>query len=669
MLLGTGGHLSLPLDDAFIFFQYARQFASGHPFQYNGGDGPSGGVTSVMTLIVDAVAWLVGFRGDGMIVFALLTGAAGLLLALHSAEKLGRALGMRNPWWPAVFVLMCGPLLWGLHAGMDLPFFVGPLLATIAAWASERGSGPSRRGTLFWGSITAASRPEGLIFGVILASLLFLESLSGRDGRSRLSIASFLPVAAGLLPVVLLLVFTGHPSPSSMKVKGILGTPGMDAGTWIAGALEYFASAVREIFFGMEGEKPSRLQANNGSGVLFYLAPLTLPLFLAGILPGAAAEGEERRPGPHLLALLVLLAGLASASLVVPRTWHWHRYLIPYYVLVLPFAALGLERLLGLLAAAAPGPSRASLERAGFLAYTVLALPGTLYFLIAFAQNSADIYFQQRTLAGWTRSNLPAGAVMAVNDAGALRYYGNHAILDLEGLVSPAFTEPRRHGTSSLYEALERLPEAARPQYLVVYPNWYDAAFLKPHRPIHSARILRQTIAGGNPMNVYEADWSSAGSGDLPSSPELLGSVAGLTLADRLDVADLADEAAHGYRFTSLEGQYQGLLESQPADGGGAVMDGGRAISGTERFRVSHLTPGRDLVLVMRSRSGFRVRVLAGGTEAGEWLEPGRGGPNWTESSFTVPGSLIRSPVIEVRVEVAEPHLTGYSVFHYWFYQ
>jgi hypothetical protein len=455
-----------------------------------------------------------------------------------------------------------------------------------------------------------------------------------------------------------------------MKVKGILGTPGLDAGSWLAGGLEYFASVIREIFFGMEGEKPSRLQANNGSGVLFYLAPLTLPLFLAGILPGAAAEGEERRPGPHLLTMIVLFVGLVSAALVVPRTWHWHRYLMPYYVLVLPFAALGLERILGLLATSAPGPTLRSLDRAGFLAYAGLALPGTFYFLIAFAQNSADICFQQRSLAEWTRSNVPSGALMAVNDAGALRYYGNHPILDLEGLVSPAFTEARRHGSSSLYEALERLPEAARPRYLVVYPNWYDASFLKPHRLIHGTRILRQTIAGGNPMNVYEADWSLAGSGDIPSSPELNGTLAGRTLVDRLDVADLADEAAHGYRFTSLEGQYQGILESQPADGGGEpVMDGGRAISGTETFRVRQVTPGRDMALAMRSRGGFRVRLFVDGVDAGEWLEPGRGGPNWTESVYTVPGSLVRSATPELRVEVADPHLTGYTAFYYWIYQ
>jgi hypothetical protein len=305
-----------------------------------------------------------------------------------------------------------------------------------------------------------------------------------------------------------------------------------------------------------------------------------------------------------------------------------------------------------------------------FVAYVILALPGAGYFLLAFAQNSADIYFQQTLVAQWVSRNLKPGTRMAVNDAGALRYYGDRPIVDLEGLVTPWLTEPRRHGTSSLFEALERIPGGERPAYLVVYPNWYDAAFLKPHRLVHSQRIFRQTIAGGNPMNVYEADWRLVDSGNSPASSEILSRTEGLVLADRLDVADLADEAAHGYAFGSVEGQYQGLLEILPGAGPGTeVMDGGRVITGFESFRVRRLTPGRDVIVAFRSRSGFRIRVFVDGEEAGEWLDPGRSASNWTESSFILPGTLFRTGEAAIRVEVAEPHVTAYSAFHYWFFQ
>lgn len=689
MLMGTGGHLSLPLDDAFIFFQYARQAVAGHPFHYNGGDQASGGVTSLPALLADTVGYAIGFRGERMVLFALLAGGAGLLLSLLAAHRLGKALRMENPWWAPAFIALNGPLLWGLFAGMDIPFFVAPLLWTLASWAGESAAGPYRRRTILWGCLTAASRPEGLLFALILSLLLLLEA---RGGGHRPAWSFALPVAVGSIPGMILLLATGHPTPSSLAVKGVLSTPGLDAGTLLAGALRYFASILREIFLGMAGSRSGNLMANDASGMPLYLAPLTLLLFLAGALPGLAAEGGSRRPGPFLLAAAALLAGLASASLVVPRAWHWHRYLVPWYAVVLPFAALGLERvvrILGLVAAppTAAGSSGDEAEDAGllpprrggsaprglattaFLAYVVLAIPGTLYFPIAFAQNSADIYNQQTALALWSRQAIPAGARIALNDAGALRYYGTHTILDLEGLVTPAFTRPARHGSAGVWETLERMPAPERPAYLIVYPNWYDEAFLKPHRLVHQRRIIRQTIAGGNPMNVYEADWSLAGSGDEPSSGQLAGSLAGRRLIDRLDVADLADEKAHGYSFRAVDGRCQGLLALQP---GGPearqVIDGGRVISRDESFRVRGAAPGRDLVIVLRSQSGFAVDVEVDGIEAGRWIEAGVG-PGWTESSFTVPGRLVKQPDIRVRIATPEPRATAYSAFHYWFYQ
>ncbi len=667
MLLGTDGHLSLPLDDAFIFFQYAREAAAGHPFQYNGTDAPSGGVTSVSAMLLYTLGYLGGFRGDAMIPFAFLIGAIGLYLTLSGAHRLGRAAGLENPGWAPLFIALNGPLLWGLFAGMDLPLYVAALVLTLASWAEEARAGSGRTRTIVWGSLCAASRAEGLTFGVLLSVLLLIEA---RDAAPRRRFSGLIPLAAGVVPSLVLLAFTGHPSPTSLSVKGILGVPGQDIGSWLATATGYFAAAVRGIFLGLESADPGRLQANNGSGIPLYLAPLTLLLTLAGALPGAAAEAAKRRPGPFLLSLLMFAAGLAAAALVVPRTWHWHRYLIPLYAIVLPFAALGLERVLAALSRLAPEAPVTALKKAGLLAYVVLALPGSVYFLLAYAQNSADIHYQQKALALWTRDNLPPGETMAVNDAGALRYYGNRTILDLEGLISPQMTESRRNGSGSLYEALERMPDATRPNWLVVYPNWYDAAFLRPHRLVHQRRIHRQTIAGGNPMNVYQADWSLANSGNAVTAPAVLARVAGLQLADRLDVGDVEDEHRHAYRFRSVEGQYQGLLVIEnSAAGAPEVMDGGRGITRDETFLLRGLTAGRDACLVLRSHSAFRVRIAVNGVDAGEWLETGKPGPNWTESVYVIPGSMITAPTAGITVSAAEPHVTAYSAFHYWIYQ
>src|SRR5258706_3522972 len=58
----AGGPI-LPLDDAYIHFQYARVLAEGHPFQYNPGQPPTSGATSLLYPIILAVGYKLGFTG------------------------------------------------------------------------------------------------------------------------------------------------------------------------------------------------------------------------------------------------------------------------------------------------------------------------------------------------------------------------------------------------------------------------------------------------------------------------------------------------------------------------------------------------------------------------------------------------------------------------------
>ena len=43
-----GGGMSLPLDDSFIYLQYAKAIAEGHPFVYTPGNAPTTGSTSLL---------------------------------------------------------------------------------------------------------------------------------------------------------------------------------------------------------------------------------------------------------------------------------------------------------------------------------------------------------------------------------------------------------------------------------------------------------------------------------------------------------------------------------------------------------------------------------------------------------------------------------------------
>ncbi|HET9234037.1 MAG TPA: hypothetical protein VFP10_07870, partial [Candidatus Eisenbacteria bacterium] len=213
------------------------------------------------------------------------------------------------------------------------------------------------------------------------------------------------------------------------------------------------------------------------------------------------------------------------------------------------------------------------------------------------------------------------------------------------------------------------LPAQRRPDVLAVYPNWFDPSFLQLHNPVHAQRLFRASIAAGNPMNVYLADWTLAGSGDAPRDSSLVVELDAWMEIAQVDVADLESEAAAGYSYHVLDGAYDSIFRVQTDGSGGPLADGGRLISGAEEFTVAGIPPGSDVLVVTRSHGPFRLRVEANGRDAGIWVEPGGKSGEWVESAFALPGDAIRGSVTRIRIASDDPHHSAYGSFHYWVYR
>ncbi len=660
MLASTGGRLSMPLDDSFIFFQYARRLAGGAFLSYQPGYGPTTGATSLLTVFVDTLGYLAGFHGPAMIVFALLLGAAAFAWAAFSAHRLGRRLCPRAAWLPPALLLTSGPLIWGFSSGMDLPLFVALALAMVANWP-EDGEPPPRRLFVF-GALLGLARPDALF--LVLPALVFGLWRGGRR------IWWVLPAAGVVLPYLLQWALTGTPQPASMTVKTSLSDPGFDLSTWLAAGFSFLVGVVKGVFGGGVVEKASDLAANGGAGTGLYLVPFALALVLFGLAPGAWAEGRARRPGPHALLLLWLALLSGAVAFTVPVAWHWHRYLMPLYALAFPGIAVGADRLGRGVEAAwnelRPGDG----PRVVGAVLILLALPGAFYFVAAFGRNSADIYFQHIELAQRLSAGDPVRPrLLGINDAGALTYLGDYPTLDLWGLTSKAFRDPARLGAAGIWEEIERLAPERRPDILAIYPGWFDPSFLQPHQLIGVQRLFRSSIAGGNPMNVYRADWGLCGSGDLPRDPAVLARIGNSRLVTTVDVADLKSEKAAGYRYRTLDGAYENILRLLPEADGNSVLDGGRVVSGGESFTVRGLVPGRPVLLVARTQAPFRLRVETNAEFEGMWVQEEGSPGSWHEASFLVPGDGIGTGEIRVRLASADPHHSAYGSFHYWVYQ
>ena len=74
MLSATDGHFVPQVVDLYLVFQYARAMAEGHPFQYDAGEPPSTGATSLLHTAVLALAHAAGIRGEGLAAFAIADG-------------------------------------------------------------------------------------------------------------------------------------------------------------------------------------------------------------------------------------------------------------------------------------------------------------------------------------------------------------------------------------------------------------------------------------------------------------------------------------------------------------------------------------------------------------------------------------------------------------------
>jgi len=668
----SAGEWTAPLDDAYIYYQYAKSFASGSPFAYAPGEPATTGATSLLHLLFLAPWFLLGVRGSGAVVVTFLGGAVALaatLVLLHDllAKRTSREIAL----WGVLLFAASGPLAWGYFSGMELPllhlFFVAALHALLTP-ASTR-----RRVAVLSG--LALCRPEGFLFPVALFACAIAAAAFSRRGRAAgadeeggaahapaLSLRALaLPVAIGALPFLLSLLLTGTLSSQSMRAKALLFEGSTTTGELVARGASFFAVVLKGIFGEGASDPTGALSANRWQIATFF-PPLALPLFLLGLLPDAAEEARRRRPAFFLPAALWFFGALLLESALLPYPSHWNRYEMPFFPLFLVGAVLGAHRLAGWL-----GPARSGLPAMrGLLAFFLLfSIVGWAHLAVGFGRNARDIHDQHVNAGRWIAQNLPPGSRIAVNDAGALAYFGGRPILDLLGLVSRGPTEPVNEGAGSLYEYLEALPAPVRPTHFAVYPDWFrlaDAGIFGS--TIYTAPLFQPSIAGSPlPLTIYAADWSLAGSGAQP-----LALPPGWRVVDALDVADLASERAHGYRFRRPGPGYpesDALSLRYAGEGAPRVADGGRLVAGGERFRTT-ASGSQDLLLVARTDGAFRLDVKVGGASVGTWNHNGPSGV-WSEAGFPIPAASARGGAIEFEIDTP-PSLgaRSYRVFHYW---
>jgi hypothetical protein len=126
----------------------------------------------------------------------------------------------------------------------------------------------------------------------------------------------------------------------------------------------------------------------------------------------------------------------------------------------------------------------------------------------------ADVERGDVAAGRWLQDRLPAGASLAVNDIGALQYLlPEHRLHDLAGIVSPevhGFTRRAVRSGRPWEEGIREYLEWARPDYLVVFPEWFPGLLSAgvSFQPVKEFPVPANITLGGDRLVIYRTPWS-----------------------------------------------------------------------------------------------------------------------------------------------------------------
>jgi arabinofuranosyltransferase len=434
------------IDDAYISFRYARNWAEGAGLRYNPGDDPVEGFSNFLWVALLAVGDLLGASPEHASIALGVLSSLTLVFLLHRFTASELALPPLASFAGVLFLVTFPPFAVWTTGGLETSLFA---LALFGAWTElVRPSGARPRRAVAWALAIATLRPEGFIWALGLA-LAASIALPERESRRAMWARYLPPLTAALVILFVARWFTfGDLLPNTARAKGELSS---------------------EVLF-----RGARCVA---SYFLIFLSPC---LILA--LAPFALRGRHQR----LLAsaLVVFLAGLSWCTVVGGDWMAFFRFLAP----LTPFLALLLAGALRSFA-----PPRALALLAGTVVFSLLPafdlhlVPRAAREACSFRAfrkgyetelqrfRSSEENLEQFILIGRALAEVAAeGDSLVFGAIGAVGYYSGLVIHDRNGLVDREVAGLEVSGVRSAGHD----KRVARVFFAPRRPTFYDAVFV-----------------------------------------------------------------------------------------------------------------------------------------------------------------------------------------------
>ena len=661
----TGGEIVLPLDDSYIYAQYSKSIAEGHPFRFTPKAELSTGVTGFLYPFILAPFYLLGFRGDLFPAFIFfINGILFIISSLLVYELAGGKNNRDKARLGAWLFILSGPMAWGFLSGMEIGLFITTWLSL--AIALDRGKETM---AIVFASMIVLIRPIGLFWCFIL--WIALPLLPQQNQTKKITRLKWLiPLAIGLLPILINLALSGSPAPASGQPKSPFSLPGRHFPTIIQHSIGFLLTLFKHLLTGFSG--PELHGSLNKLDSMCHAAPFTLLFLLIAISPVLGKFLSNRYLDKKVIWSLWFLTSIFWVAVTTGSSSHYFRHLLPVWPAIILLTVEGASTL------------SASLKIRGFKQLMIFRGFGIylIFFGILTVFNFALIHgkaahgFARQYLdtARWIDQNLDKNARIASLDAGFLGYFSNREFFDLFGLTTPAMQEVTvfyADDEGTKFEIMEQLPSQLRPSHFVLHKKRFDHNNWNPYqalmkfdkngkpRIIHSARVLIPAFLIGTDLQVWEADWSLANSGDRPGSP-----IEGV-IVDRVDIADTLSEKKHGVYIKNSAPGFLGnnQFHKLPSEDGRIIMDGGRGIFGSLSMRLSGIHPGKNLIIRMRIlpiKYNNKLEVHVNGKPIGNWFLPTSNKGRWLEPMIILKSTIITEETIHLT-------LSGmFMPFHLW---
>ncbi len=454
---GTDAALSgFPLDDTWIHMVYARNLAQ-HGLPYYNDGALEAGFTSPLWMVFGGLAHVVASStGVSPVVIMKMLGILLAWLTSVAVFELCRCFTDH-----LISAILCGlyvatlpPLAFSQVSGMEVC-----LASCLSAWGLL-----SLFQKRFFSSgvilgLGAIARPENVILTLIaVVSVLFWGSSKSYQAKLNRVVRLLLPtVVLLLLWSYACVLITGHPMPNTYYAK----FSNFDT-------LGGFGRIIDEVVLGMPAMFLFSGILLYTGGVLYMLKTrakwMTLPVIVYPWFFMLAIAGSRDMP-PH--------SGLY---------YYWLRYVVPALPFIFIPLGAGFELLWSPAKRSFRLPRKSNLRRLFRVVAVLLViiswvkLPGQVRFRSSqFAWNCQNINEVQVALGRWVNDHTPPDAVIAVNDAGALKYFGKRKIIDLLGLnsrmllLNPHLMDELQWNVSTMMRFLK----SQNAGYLIIFPSWF----------------------------------------------------------------------------------------------------------------------------------------------------------------------------------------------------